>query len=184
MGSRDTIADLKGVITASAPSTIAIAYLGTATNMVAQIAAGSAVDSAGPFTVASGPRTARIVLGAGGVPTVYTITGTDAENNGAARTETISAGAPGTFEGSVLWATVTRLESNIDPNGTTDLRNSSQGFVPATRSVYIGVTGDLTGQPLEGSADVTWANVPVGWCKLRLRHISLDTTADSIVAER
>jgi hypothetical protein len=91
------------------------------TNYVAQYAGGAAIaDAVGPFVIPGYPyRTAQITLGVGGVPTVYTIDGTDRFDN--VVQDVITAGAAGTFQGAIAWKTITNFASDVDPVGTTDL---------------------------------------------------------------
>jgi hypothetical protein len=65
------------------------------------------------------PRNVQIIVGAGGVATVYTVTGTDYA--GAPLTETINATGAGTFNGNAIFHTVTSVASDVDPVGTTDV---------------------------------------------------------------
>lgn len=89
-------------------------------NYVAQYAGGAAIDDAiGPFTRYVPSRTVQIVLGAGGVATNYTIDGLDAA--GAALQEVIPATGAGTFQGARAFASITRVRSDVDPVGTTDV---------------------------------------------------------------
>jgi hypothetical protein len=96
------------------------------TNYVAQYAAGAALDDAvGPFTQMVPPRTVQIARGGAGAATVYTITGTDCDN--AVLTETINSNGAVTVEGTRAFKTITRVQSNVDPTVTTDIK-AGKGF--------------------------------------------------------
>lgn len=88
-------------------------------NYMAQIAAGAAIDTTGPFTSRSPMRNVKIVLGVGAVATVFTLYGTDV--NGRAITETVNCTGAGTFQGKYAMKP-TRVTSNVNPGGTTDLQ--------------------------------------------------------------
>lgn len=172
-------------ISATAPATQALVLDTVASNVASQYAGGAAIDdTTGPFTVDSAPRTMRVVLGATGAnPTVYTITGTSPD--GRVVTDTITAAGVGTYEGDVLFQTVTRFQSDVDPVGTTDLRNSANGYYPAGRQVWVGGTGDLVLKPSEGSAEVTLSAVPAGSnVPVRAEWVALATTATGVVVLR
>jgi hypothetical protein len=126
----------------------------TLTNYVAQIAGGAAIDSAGPFTAFSPTRLPQITLGAGGVATTYTLTGTRVDTGGA-MTQTIAATGAGTFKASQPMATITRLQSNIDPVGTTDLQAGDTWVYPPARAIRVGVLGDVACRPADNTADIT-----------------------------
>ena len=159
---RKKVADHATAVDSTSPATDAAALSISASQIVAQYAAGAALDdSVGPFVVTSAPRTVQIVLGVGGTnPTVYTVTGTTPE--GVATTETITATGAGTFLGTTLFSTISRFQSAADPGGTTDLRCSAQGYSPAPRSMFVGTAGNLVVRMTEGDADVTFTNVPDG----------------------
>jgi hypothetical protein len=126
----------------------------TATNYLAQIAAGAAIDTTGPFTEFTPTRLPQIVLGAGGAnPVVYTLTGLDIIT-GEEFAQTITAAGAGTYKAASPMAIVTRLESDIDPLGTTDLQ-AGDTWVPAARRLFITVGGDVAGQLRESKQDVT-----------------------------
>lgn len=182
-GARKKVAGQQTAVDATAPATDAEALSITAAQIVAQYAAGAALDdSTGPFVIASAPRTARVVLGAGGAdPVIYTITGTTPE--GVATTETITAAGAGTNEGTTLWSTITRFQSNVDPLGTTDLRCSAQGYSPAPRAMFVGTSGSLVTRLIESNADVTFAAIPNGTTMpIRPRYVRLSSTATNVVA--
>lgn len=62
----------------------------------------------------------------------------------------------------------------VTPGDSTD--------IPPTRSLYIGVTGNLTVRMVRGE-NATFANVPVGVFPVQVnRVLSTGTTASSIVA--
>lgn len=90
-------------------------------NIVAQYASGAALnDAAGPFVCQLPVRSVRLVLGVGGAnPVAVTVEGTI---NGATISETISCTGAGTYEGTKLFDTITKVRSNIDPGGTLDVR--------------------------------------------------------------
>jgi hypothetical protein len=115
------------------------------TNYVAQYAGGAAIDDAvGPFARFVPQRTVRIVLGVGGAnPVVYTIDGTDFAGN--AIQDIITAAGAGTYEGDIAFRTITRVRSNVDPVGTTDVR-TGVGFglgMAVTGIDGVGVDGAL-----------------------------------------
>lgn len=82
-------------------------------------------DAVGPFYVYSPSRTVQIVVGVGGVATVYTIDGLD--QDGVALQDIINASGAGTFQGVKAFASITRVRSNVDPVGTTDVQTGN-GF--------------------------------------------------------
>jgi len=130
------------------------------TNYLAQIAAGSAIDTAGPFTTFSPTRLPQITVGGGGVATVYTLTGTridDTSASPATFTQTIAATGAGTFKAAIPMAAITRLQSNVDPQGTTDLQAGDTWVYPACRAIRVGTSGNIAGRPMENVADVTLA---------------------------
>ena len=89
--------------------------------------AGGAIidDAVGPFYQYCPSRTVRIVVGVGGVATVYTIDGLD--QDGVALQDIINASGAGTFQGVKAFASITRMRSNVDPVGTTDVQTGN-GF--------------------------------------------------------
>lgn len=113
------------------------------TNYVAQFAAGAPIDSIGPFTNLLPFRVPQIVLGGGGAnPVIYTLTGTDFK--GLPQTRTITATGPGTYVGDRAFSTITRLQSNVNPGGTTDLQTGpgfGTGWAFADTTVIVGVNG-------------------------------------------
>lgn len=129
------------------------------TNYLAQIAAGAAIDTTGPFTTFSPTRLPQITLGAGGAnPVVYTLTGTRIDDTSATPTEftqTITATGAGTYKASIPMATVTRLQSDVDPLGTTDLQAGDTWVYPACRAIRVGASGNIAGRPMENVADAT-----------------------------
>jgi hypothetical protein len=143
------------------PLTRQLAVSLTLTNYLAQIAAGAAIDTAGPFTTFSPTRLPQITLGAGGAnPVVYTLTGTridDTSATPATFTQTITAAGAGTYKASIPMATITRLQSNIDPLGTTDLQAGDTWVYPAARAIRVGASGNIAFRPQENAADVTLA---------------------------
>jgi hypothetical protein len=129
------------------------------TNYLAQIAGGAAIDTAGPFTTFSPTRLPQITLGAGGAnPVIYTLTGYRIDDVSATPTEvtqTITAAGAGTYKATVPMI-ITRLQSDIDPIGTTDLQAGDTWVYPAARAIRVGTSGNIAGQPMEnGGIDVT-----------------------------
>lgn len=55
----------------------------------------------------------------------------------------------------------------------------------ATKSIYVGSSGDVTLRPLRGTADVTYCNVPDGaYLTIRASHVRASgTTAGDLVGE-
>ncbi len=151
----------------------------TATNYLAQIAAGSAIDSAGPFTAFSPTRLPQIVLGAGGAnPVVYTITGTSIDSNGATITDTVTATGPGTYAASKPFATITRLQSNVNPAGTTDLQAGDTWVNPSARCLHVGTTAGAVAMQCEEDAAVqTIPGVQLGDSPYRVKRINITNTA-------
>lgn len=148
----------------------------TATNYLTQIAGGAAIDSAGPFTAFSPTRVPQIVLGATGAnPTVYTLTGTNI-TDGAAITETITATGPGTYKSTKPFGTITRIQSDVDPVGTTDLQAGDTWVAPASRAILVTVAGNVASQLADDSAVATITGVPAGQVNWRYRRINITNT--------
>lgn len=149
----------------------------SATNYLAQIAGGAAIDSAGPFTLFSPTRVVQIVLGVGGAnPTIYTVTGTSIYDDSII-TDVITAAGAATYVGTKGFATVTRLESDVDPVGTTDLQAVDTWVYPASRVLHVGVAGDINCRLMEDGADVINTEVPVGDWKRRVSIVRIASTA-------
>jgi hypothetical protein len=86
----------------------------------AQVAAGGPLNVTTDFTVQLPARTCQIVLGSGGAnPVTYTISGLGMD--GKAQTDTIVATGAGTYQGTKAFTSITKLVSDVDPLGTTDL---------------------------------------------------------------
>jgi hypothetical protein len=152
----------------------------TATNYVAQIAGGAAVNSVGPFTTFSPTRLPQIVLGAGGVAVTYTITGTDLA--GAAQTDQIVFAAAGTTKGTKAFGTITALTSNVDPVGTTDLQAVDTWISPPARAIIVGSAGAIAMQLEEDAAVATSPSIPTGVHALGIKRINISGTAASNLA--
>lgn len=149
------------------------------TNYLAQIAAGAPIDTTGPFTTFSPTRLPQITLGGGGVATVYTLTGTRVDTD-AEFTQTINATGAGTFKASQPMATITRLQSDVNPQGTTDLQAGDTWVYPAARAIRVGTSGDIACRPAENIADVTLPFL-AGLDPSRLSIIRItDTTASDL----
>lgn len=89
-------------------------------NYTAQIPGGAAINTVGPFIQYGPPRTVRITLGAGGVATVFTVTGRDP--NGNVLTEVINhPGGAGSADGAIAFVSLNSVVSDVDPVGTTDI---------------------------------------------------------------
>ncbi len=55
--------------------------------------------------------------------------------------------------------------------------------IPATRSIYVGVTGNLNVVMAEDGATVVFPNVPVGWFPVQVTSVTTaNTTATSLFA--
>lgn len=148
----------------------------SATNYLTQIAAGAAIDSAGPFTAFSPTRVPQIVLGAGGAnPVVYTITGTSI-SDGAVITETITATGAGTYKSTKPFGTITRLQSDVNPLGTTDLQAVDTYVDPAPRAMLVTLAGNVACQLADDSAVATITGVPAGQNDWRVRRIDITNT--------
>jgi hypothetical protein len=66
--------------------------------------------------------------------------------------------------------------------GAVAVTTNDSTIIPTTRSLYIGVTGNLTVRMARGE-NATFANVPVGIFPVQVdRVLSTGTTASSIVA--
>lgn len=152
----------------------------SATNYVAQIAAGSAVNSAGPFTPFSPTRVPQIVLGAGGGAVTYTITGTDL--NGKAQTETIAFTVAATKKAVNAYSTITALTSNVNPGGTTDLQAGDTMVSPSSRWLIVGTAGAIAMQLEEDAAVATSPSIPTGVQQMRVKRINITNTAASNLA--
>jgi hypothetical protein len=150
----------------------------TATNYLAQIAAGSAINSTGPFTAFSPTRLPQIVLGGGGAnPVVYTITGTSIDT-GAVITDTVTATGPGTYAASKPFATITRLQSDVNPAGTTDLQAGDTWVNPSARCLHVGTTAGAVAMQCEEDAAVqTIPGVQLGDSPYRVKRINITNTA-------
>lgn len=137
------------------------------TNLVAQYAGGAPIaDAVGPWTMPAPGRTCRVVLGAGGVATNYTITG-EAMNGTAGVTDVIAAGAAGTFEGVRAFRRITNFASNVNPVGTTDLQIGNGFGVGGNINAFIDlvVTGVLDAATMTvatGTVVPTAARLPNG----------------------
>lgn len=148
----------------------------TATNYLTQIAGGAAIDSAGPFTAFSPTRVPQIVLGVGGAnPTVYTLTGTSI-TDGSTITETITATGAGTYKSTKPFATITRIQSDVDPVGTTDLQAGDTWVAPASRAILVTVSGNIASQLADDSAVATITSVPSGQVNWRYQRINITNT--------
>lgn len=114
------------------------------TNYVGQYAAGAAIaDNVGPFTRFVPPRTVQIARGGAGVPTVYQISGTDC--SGSPLVETINSNGAATVQGTRAFATMTAVQSDVDPTVTTDVQTGN-GFglgAPFSDLDAVGVNGVL-----------------------------------------
>lgn len=118
------------------------APLAAGTAMHAQVAAGAALNVTTGFTNPLPSRTARIVLGVGGAnPVVYTIDGVGMD--GRSTTDTINATGAGTYDGVKAFREVTKLSSNIDPGGTTDLQTGPGLGIPSTHPTDVLSSIDL-----------------------------------------
>jgi hypothetical protein len=149
----------------------------TATNYAAQYAGGAALDDAGPFTEFDPTRLPQIVLGGGGAPSVvYTLYCTSIAGTGAF-TQIVTATGAGTYKASLPVQTITRITSDIDPVGTTDLQAGDTWVEPAAREVHVGVAGDIACRLLEDSADAIATAVPIGPFRRRVRIIRITGTA-------
>ena len=150
----------------------------TATNYVAQIAAGAAINSAGPFTAFSPTRVPQIVLGAGGAnPVNYTITGTSVADGTTIITQVITAAGPGTYVSPTAFHTITSLTSDVNPAGTTDLQAVDTLVFPGARKLYITVAGNINMQLDDDAAVQVIAGLAVGWHELRVKRINIASTA-------
>lgn len=147
----------------------------TATNYLAQIAAGAAIDSAGPFTAFSPTRVPQIVLGAGGGAVTYTITGTNI-TDGAVQTEDLVFTGPATIKATLPYATITRLQSNVNPAGTTDLQAADTMVWPPSRAILVTVAGNIVSQLADDSTTATITGVPAGQVNWRYRRINITST--------
>lgn len=78
-------------------------------------------DTTGPWGRFIPARTVSATLGASAVACTITITGTH-PLTGASISEVITATGAGTFQGNTAFATITRVQSNIDPGDTVTLR--------------------------------------------------------------
>jgi len=147
------------------------------TNYVAQIAGGAVIDSAGPFTAFSPTRLPQITLGAGGAnPVVYTLTGTRIDTD-ETFTQTITAAGAGTYKASMPMATIIRLQSDVDPVGTTDLQAGDTWVYPPSRAIGAGGGGDIAGRPADNVADVIRPSVLAGVDPTRYRIVRITGTA-------
>jgi hypothetical protein len=107
------------------------------------------------------------VLGAGGAnPVVYTLTGyritLGSDGQPVEFTQTITATGAGTYAATQPMI-ITRLQSDVDPLGTTDLQAGDTWVIPARR-LFVTVGGDVAGQLRESKQDVTlpWTAGPHG----------------------
>lgn len=65
--------------------------------------------------------------------------------------------------------------------GAVAVTKSDSTIIPTTRSLYIGVTGNLTVRMARGET-ATFANVPVGVFPIQVDQVLNATTASNIVA--
>ena len=89
------------------------------------------------------PNKSSTSSGGAGVATNYTITGTDCDGN--ALVEVIAVPGAGTVQGTRAFATITRVQSDLDPTVTTDVQ-SGNGFglgAPFNALDAVGVDGVL-----------------------------------------
>lgn len=172
--------------TDDAPCTMAFPVVLAAELYHAQMAAGAALDVTTAFTqynqsTDAPTRVPRIVLGGGGAnPVVYTLYGT-AIDDGRAISEVVNATGAGNYDLTQPFETITRLTSNIDPLGTTDLQAYDTWVYPAARRLIIGVAGDVNGQLMESAADLV---VPLvaDMHKLRYKIVRItNTTATGLI---
>ena len=173
-------------ISDDAPCTMGFPVTLSAQNYHAQMAAGGALDVTTAFTqynqsTQAPTRRPQIVLGGGGAnPVLYTLYGTSIFDDSAI-SEVITAAGAGTYQATLAYETITRLTSNIDPLGTTDLQAYDTWVYPAARRLIVGVAGDVNGQQQDDSADVV---LPLPACMLKLRHKIVrvtNTTATGLV---
>lgn len=107
------------------------APIAAGTAMHATVAAGAPLNVTTGFTDPLPSRTTRIVLGVGGAnPVVYTVEGLGMD--GRTTTDTITAAGAGTYDGVKAFRSVTKLTSNVDPLGTTDLQTGPGLGIPST----------------------------------------------------
>jgi hypothetical protein len=150
----------------------------TLDNYIAQIAAVAPIDTSGPFVDFNPTRLPQITLGAGGVATVYTLTGTDIIT-GKSFTQTINATGAGTFKAAKPMR-ITRLQSDVNPAGTTDLQGGDTWVHPPSRAINVGVAGDIVCRPMDNNADITLHTQPTGisWVRQRIIRITGTSAAD------
>ena len=156
-----------------------------ATNYVAQIAAGSPINSTGPFTTFTPTRVPQIVLGAGGAnPVVYTITGTAVEDDTKTQTVTVTATGPGTYVSTKAFSAITSLTSDVNPAGTTDLQAGDTWVWPAARGLHIAVAGNINMQADEDPAVQVITGAVTGEHPWRVKRINIaSTTATGLTLE-
>ncbi len=54
--------------------------------------------------------------------------------------------------------------------------------IPATRAVYVGVTGTIVAVMAEDGVTATFTNVPVGWFPIQVTAVSTGSTATGLLA--
>lgn len=128
------------------------------TNIVSQYAAGAIInDTTGPFVMTLPTRTIRCVLGVGGAnPVSVTITGTDYAGN--PLTETIVCTGAGTYEGEKAFDAVSKVQTNVDPGGTLDVRTGLGVGLGVPMTALVGMSVDGTVESA-ASVDVNSATV-------------------------
>jgi hypothetical protein len=115
---------------------------------------GGGLDETGPFQVFRPTRLPQINLGAGGVATVYTLTGTRIDDRADEFTQTINATGAGDFVATEPM-NVTRLQSDVDPQGVTTLQAGATWVYPPARALHVDGAGTVIGRPEDNDVDIT-----------------------------
>jgi hypothetical protein len=124
----------------------------TLDNYAAAFPAGAPLDESGPFEVFRPTRLPQINLGVGGVATVYTLTGTRIDDTEEEFTQIINATGAGDFKASQPM-NVTRLQSDVNPQGATTLQAGDTWVYPPARALHVDGAGTVIGRPEDNAED-------------------------------
>ena len=73
--------------------------------------------------------------------------------------------------------------ATVSAHSATTVTPSDSTVIPATRGLYVGVTGNLAVKMADDENTITFSNVPVGILPIQVTQVlSTGTTASSIIA--